>query len=99
MVKSQEAARLKHGQFHAQLEKAEDGFGIVAEYFGRGLFTQPPPLATQNQVQISHPYSGTPAPAPLQTEARMRADARQGAGIMMHQSEARLRAGEGRQVQ
>ncbi len=27
-----------------QLEKAEDGFSIIAEYFGRGLFSQPTPL-------------------------------------------------------
>ena len=38
----QDAARYQHDQFHAQLEKAEDGFSIVAEYFGRGLFAAPP---------------------------------------------------------
>merc|ERR1719452_273501 len=41
ILKSQEAGRNHHDQFHAQLEKAEDGFSIVAEYLGRGLFTQP----------------------------------------------------------
>lgn len=41
IIKSQEAGRNQHDQFHAQLEKAEDGFSIVAEYFGRGMFSQP----------------------------------------------------------
>merc|ERR1712142_548083 len=49
ILKSQEAGRNQHDQFHAQLEKAEDGFSIVAEYLGRGLFTQPISLA-----DISH---------------------------------------------
>eukprot|EP00092_Neocalanus_flemingeri_P014689 GFUD01015851.1.p1 GENE.GFUD01015851.1~~GFUD01015851.1.p1 ORF type:complete len:1126 (+),score=262.45 GFUD01015851.1:53-3430(+) len=41
ILRSQEAGRNNHDQFHAQLEKAEDGFSIVAEYLGRGMFTQP----------------------------------------------------------
>ena len=45
ILRSQEAARTQHDQFHAQLEKAEDGFNIVAEYLGRGLFSQPPEVA------------------------------------------------------
>ena len=44
MLKSQEIVKTQHDQFHAQLEKAEgDGFGIVAEYLGRGLFDQTKP--------------------------------------------------------
>ena len=41
ILRSQEAARNQHNQFHAQPEKVEDGFNIVAEYLGRGLFSQP----------------------------------------------------------
>ena len=44
-------SRNQHDQFHAQLEKAENGFSIVAEYFGRGLFSTPPTLQPINQVQ------------------------------------------------
>ena len=40
ILRSQEDARNQHDQFHAQLEKAEDGFNIVAEYLGRGLFSK-----------------------------------------------------------
>jgi len=38
IVKSQQSTRDQHDTFHSQLEKAEDGFSIVAEYFGRGVF-------------------------------------------------------------
>jgi len=27
-----------HETFHFQLDKAHDGFSVVAEYFGRGVF-------------------------------------------------------------
>ena len=52
--------------FLLQLEKAEDGFSIIAEYFGRGLFSQPAaaaailpadlskPLGNRRQVRLSH---------------------------------------------
>ena len=46
ILRSQEAARNQHDQFHAQLEKAEDGFNIVAEYLGRGLFSHPQEAAS-----------------------------------------------------
>jgi len=51
ILKSQEAGRNNHDQFHAQLEKAEDGFSIVAEYLGRGLFTQPISLPDISSLQ------------------------------------------------
>jgi len=53
ILKSQEAGRNQHDQFHAQLEKAEDGFSIVAEYLGRGLFTQPISIADIPQLQTT----------------------------------------------
>jgi len=30
----------EHDKFFKQLEGSQDGFSIVADYFGRGLFTQ-----------------------------------------------------------
>jgi len=89
MVRSQEAGRHLHDQFHAQLEKAEDGFTIVAEYFGRGLFSSPLPVATP-AVRTN---GGVPA-APPQTEARIRAETKS-AGVQIHNTEARLRAEAG----
>ena len=29
-----------HETFHSQLERAEDGFSLVADYFGRGVFNK-----------------------------------------------------------
>ena len=44
--------RTQHDQFHAQLEKAEDGFNIVAEYLGRGLFSQPQEVAVPDLTKV-----------------------------------------------
>ena len=38
IVKSQQQSREQHDTFHSQLEKSDDGFAVVAEYFGRGMF-------------------------------------------------------------
>ena len=38
IVKSQQQSREQHDAFHSQLEKADDGFAVVADYFGRGMF-------------------------------------------------------------
>ena len=37
-VKSQVQSREQHDAFHSQLEKSDDGFAVVADYFGRGMF-------------------------------------------------------------
>ena len=37
-VKSQAQSREQHDAFHSQLEKSDDGFAVVADYFGRGMF-------------------------------------------------------------
>ena len=38
IVRSQDRSRDRHDEFHHQLDRAEDSFAVVAEYFGRGLF-------------------------------------------------------------
>lgn len=38
MIKYQEHSHDLHETFHSQLEKADDGFSVVADYFGRGVF-------------------------------------------------------------
>lgn len=40
IIKSQEQIRDLHETFHSQLERAEDGFSLVADYFGRGVFNK-----------------------------------------------------------
>uniref|UniRef100_L7M659 Vacuolar protein sorting-associated protein 11 homolog n=1 Tax=Rhipicephalus pulchellus TaxID=72859 RepID=L7M659_RHIPC len=38
ILRSQEQSRNLHEDFHHQLERSEDGFSVVADYLGRGLF-------------------------------------------------------------
>ena len=40
----------QHDAFHGQLEKAEDGFSVVADYFGRGLFRPQIDMSTLRNV-------------------------------------------------
>ncbi|KAK7790409.1 hypothetical protein R5R35_013503 [Gryllus longicercus] len=40
IIRSQEQSRDLHETFHSQLERAEDGFSLVADYFGRGVFNK-----------------------------------------------------------
>ncbi|KAG8258028.1 Vacuolar protein sorting-associated protein 11 [Homalodisca vitripennis] len=39
-IRAQEQGRDLHETFHSQLEKADDGFTLVADYFGRGVFNK-----------------------------------------------------------
>jgi vacuolar protein sorting-associated protein 11 len=38
--RSQEANAARHDQFFRQLEAADDGFAVVADYFGRNVFNR-----------------------------------------------------------
>lgn len=40
IIHAQEQSRELHEQFHSQLERAQDGFSVVAEYFSRGVFNK-----------------------------------------------------------
>ncbi|XP_064459798.1 vacuolar protein sorting-associated protein 11 homolog isoform X2 [Ornithodoros turicata] len=40
IIRSQEQAKDLHEQFHHQLERSDDGFSVVADYFGKGLFNK-----------------------------------------------------------
>ncbi|XP_060553204.1 vacuolar protein sorting-associated protein 11 homolog [Ruditapes philippinarum] len=40
MIRAQEHGRDLHETFHNQLERAPDGFSVVADYFGRGVFNK-----------------------------------------------------------
>lgn len=40
LLKAREYNKDLHETFHSQLEKAHDGFSVVAEYFGRGVFNK-----------------------------------------------------------
>ena len=99
ILRSQEAARNQHDQFHAQLEKAEDGFNIVAEYLGRGLFSQPqevtvPQVSSQVERVERRPVevmenmmTGLEV-----SEGRLRAADRRGREERREETESRLRS-------
>ena len=59
IIKSQKQSQHHHDQFHSRLEKApggiEDGFSVVADYFGRGLFKKKEDSSPYNQVQAQQP--------------------------------------------
>ena len=38
IIRSQEQSRDLHETFHSLLDRAEDPFSLVADYFGRGVF-------------------------------------------------------------
>ncbi|XP_046856298.1 vacuolar protein sorting-associated protein 11 homolog [Xenia sp. Carnegie-2017] len=40
IIRAQEEMKDLHDQFHNQLERANDGFSVVADYFGRGVFNK-----------------------------------------------------------
>ncbi len=42
IVRSQQKNQGRHDEFQFQLEKAENSFEVVAEYFGRGMFRRYP---------------------------------------------------------
>lgn len=58
IIKAQEQSKDLHEQFHRQLEKSQDGFSVVADYFGRGVF---------NKVTLVTDSFGSPAKPPAST--------------------------------
>lgn len=52
IIKSQEQSRDLHEKFHSQLEGSEDGFSLVADYFGRGIFNK---LTLVNEINQQNP--------------------------------------------
>jgi len=40
IIRAQEQSRELHEQFHHQLERAQDGFSVIADYYGRSVFNK-----------------------------------------------------------
>ena len=40
IIHAQEHSKDLHEQFHSQLDRAQDGFSVIAEYFSRGVFNK-----------------------------------------------------------
>ncbi|XP_066993542.2 vacuolar protein sorting-associated protein 11 homolog [Anabrus simplex] len=111
IIKSQEQNRDLHETFHSQLERAEDGFSLVADYFGRGVFnkltvvTDPVITEKSKPVQVNKTLENTVTYGPG-AEAKLRLgegqvsrtvpDSRLGGGITVPISEGRMRQDETR---
>jgi len=52
IVRAQEQSKELHEAFHSQLEKAEDPFTVLADYFGRGVFNTVPNLDAALSAQV-----------------------------------------------
>ncbi|KAH3841675.1 vacuolar protein sorting-associated protein 11 homolog [Dreissena polymorpha] len=57
IIRAQEHGRDLHETFHNQLERAQDGFSVVADYFGRGVFNKVT-LITDSPGRMSRSMSG-----------------------------------------
>ena len=40
IIRAQEQSKDLHEQFHHQLDRAQDGFSVIADYYGRGVFNK-----------------------------------------------------------
>jgi hypothetical protein len=52
IIKVQEQSRDLHETFHSLLDRAEDAFSLVADYFGRGVFKKLMVIADWQQPQL-----------------------------------------------
>nr|XP_006822187.1 PREDICTED: vacuolar protein sorting-associated protein 11 homolog [Saccoglossus kowalevskii] len=68
IIRAQEHSKDLHEQFHHQLDRATDGFSVVADYFGRGVF---------NKVTLltdSMPVKKKPAPTRVVIDPTLQRD-------------------------
>ncbi|KDR21303.1 Vacuolar protein sorting-associated protein 11-like protein [Zootermopsis nevadensis] len=85
IIKSQEQSRELHETFHSQLERAEDGFSLVADYFGRGVFNKLTVITDspeKTNIRSSKPTNGSSLSYGPGAEARLRL----GEGQVLHTS-------------
>ncbi|XP_040575131.1 vacuolar protein sorting-associated protein 11 homolog [Lepeophtheirus salmonis] len=104
IIKSQESNKTAHEAFHYQLETAQDGFSLVAEYFGRGLFRGDEDLlsiineAAKNMSHDKSILNSLSNNVGLQSESRIRmgeGKSNGSSGVLSYSSEARLRLDQG----
>lgn len=55
IIRVQEQSKDLHETFHSLLDKAEDPFSLVADYFGRGVFKKLMVITEWQQLQASKP--------------------------------------------
>lgn len=57
IIRVQEQSRDLHETFHSLLDRAEDPFSLVADYFGRGVFKKLMVIAEWQQPLLSTEYT------------------------------------------
>lgn len=100
IIKSQDKNRDNHDEFHHNLDKAENSFAVIADYFGRGLFRKPIQLneltnkikemESEKDFVTSNLDVGPGAEARRRMEESLRFSKMEGEGF----SEARLRSSQ-----
>eukprot|EP00096_Caligus_rogercresseyi_P015352 TRINITY_DN7799_c0_g1_i1.p1 TRINITY_DN7799_c0_g1~~TRINITY_DN7799_c0_g1_i1.p1 ORF type:complete len:586 (+),score=171.46 TRINITY_DN7799_c0_g1_i1:154-1758(+) len=105
IVTAQESNKTAHEAFHYQLETASDGFSLVAQYFGRGLFRGDGDdlLSIINEAaknmssdkSFMGSLSTNNSNTGLQSESRIRMEEGNTRGVGSTTSEARLRVDQG----
>jgi hypothetical protein len=64
IIRAQEQSKDLHEQFHHQLERAQDGFSVIADYFGRGIFNKVTLVTDQPPQPRSASYNPFLDPTP-----------------------------------
>ncbi|CAE1174781.1 VPS11 [Acanthosepion pharaonis] len=60
VIRAQEQNKDIHEHFHNELDRAQDGFSMIADYFGRGIFTKTIPVVTSTGLENrSYTHPGT----------------------------------------
>ena len=67
MIRAQEQTRDLHEQFQHQLQCSQDGFSVIAEYFGRGIFNKVGEFRNQQQTPYKQSDRNLSSPQLLAT--------------------------------
>ena len=53
IIRAREQSKELNEQFHHQLERAHDGFSVIADYFARGVFNKVRQMFVSKSTKIS----------------------------------------------
>ena len=72
IIKAQEQSRDLHETFHSLLDRAEDPFSLVADYFGRGVFKKLMVITDSDKMLSAAKFEEPKLNYGLGAEARIR---------------------------
>ena len=53
IIRAREQSKELNEQFHHQLERAHDGFSVIADYFARGVFNKVRQMLVSKSTEVS----------------------------------------------